>query len=310
VDTVALTGGTGFIGAAVARRLTAAGWKVRLLVRPGADARKLAGASCEQVSGALENPAALQELVRDAVAVVHCAGTVRGTTLADFEQVNVDGLARLIRVAAIQTPPPRFLALSSLAARQPELSAYAASKRRGEEMLAAEAGAMPWLILRPPAVYGPGDRELLPLFLWMRRGILPVLGVPEARFSLIFVEDLVSAILQWLQQPAVAGGPFELHDGCSGGYGWDDLAAVAAELRSGPVRRLPIPGAVLTLLGQVNIAAARLRGHAPMLSPGKVRELRYPDWVCDNTAVQRALDWSPRVDLVEGLRRTLDWGRS
>ena len=81
---------------------------------------------------------------------------------------------------------PRFISISSLAAREPHLSPYAESKKKGEEILAKRAGDRPWAVLRPPAVYGPGDKELLPLFRWMFRGIGPVLGPPEAR--LLFSE--------------------------------------------------------------------------------------------------------------------------
>ena len=95
-------------------------------------------------------------------AVVHCAGVVRGATRGDFESVNVSGVAALATISSEQQPPPRFLSLSSLAAREPSLSYYAASKREGERALAQTAGDMQWAVLRPPAVYGKGDKELLP----------------------------------------------------------------------------------------------------------------------------------------------------
>ena len=106
----------------------------------------------------------LRRLVDGADAVVHCAGVVRGADQADFERVNVDGVARLVRSAAEQHPKPRFLLVSSLAAREPGLSQYAASKRKGEAALASESDGMPWAVIRPPAVYGPGDREILAAF--------------------------------------------------------------------------------------------------------------------------------------------------
>ena len=303
---VALTGATGFIGGRLARRLCSAGWQVRVLVRPAADTASLTGLGVQQLTGELEDQESLQRLVADTYAVIHCAGAVRGVTPAQFNRINVDGVARLARAAASQQP--RFLLLSSLAAREPGLSSYAASKQQGEQALAAAAGKMPWIALRPPAVYGPGDKELLPLFQWMRWGIAPVLGSAGGRFSLLYVDDLAAAVLLWLQPPQDLSGIFELHDGHAGGYSWDEVVAIAVALRASPIRRVPVPASLLRLVAGLNVLLSRLGGYAPMLTPGKVRELRHHDWVCDNVAISRALGWMPQVELAEGLRRTLGWG--
>ncbi len=304
---VALTGATGFIGAAVARVLAGNGWHVKALVRGKSARERLGATSLEPVPGSLEGEAALLALVSGVDAVVHCAGAVRGATRADFDQVNVAGLLRLLRAAAEQRPLPRFLSLSSLAAREPSLSHYGASKCEGERVLAASAGGVPWTVLRPPAVYGPGDRELLPLFQWMRRGLAPVLGKDSARFSLLFVDDLASAVLDWLETGAGEGSVLELHDGRPGGYGWQDVIQTAAQLRGRAPVRLRVPEPVLRVAGLVGLAAGGVGGYRPMLTPGKVRELTHPDWVCDNERISRELGWLPSVRLEEGLRRTLKW---
>jgi nucleoside-diphosphate-sugar epimerase len=212
---------------------------------------------------------------------------------------------RLVRVAAEQQPLPRFLLISSLAAREPDLSPYAASKRRGERVLALEAGRMPWTVLRPPAIYGPGDRELLPLFRWMRRGIAPLPGPADARLSLLYVEDLAEAVAELLNCRYDQGAVFELHDGKDLGYTWSEVIDIATRLRARRIIRIPVPG--LDLLARANLTAARILGYAPMLTPGKLRELRHRNWVCDNTALNSATGWTPRIPLEEGLRRTLDW---
>jgi nucleoside-diphosphate-sugar epimerase len=147
--------------------------------------------------GDVTNPQALQRLVADCDAVVHGAGAVRGNSQADFDRVNVAGTAAVLAAVRAQARPPRLLLVSSLAAREPQLSWYAHSKREGETLLERTSG-LDWIILRPPAVYGPGDREMLPIFQSMRRGIALVPGSPEARTSLVHVEDLVAAILACL----------------------------------------------------------------------------------------------------------------
>ncbi len=306
--TIALTGATGFIGSSLAPRLAAAGWQVRALVRPSSSRARLAGLSPEWIEGDLDDAASLRRLVSGAEVVVHCAGIVRGTCHAQFYRVNAEGVARLAEAALEQDPVPRFLLISSLAAREPALSPYAASKRQGEIALSTAGRAMAWTALRPPAVYGPGDRGLLPLFRWMERGIAPVLGQDGARFSLLYVEDLADAVLHWLGAGHTERSTFELDDGHPNGYAWEDVIEAVSRLRSRRVRRVRVPQPLLALLAWLNVMAARAIGHAPMLTPGKVRELTHPNWVCDNAAFSRVTDWRPRVSLEEGLRLTLGGG--
>lgn len=312
---VALTGATGFIGRRLALLLVERGWQVRALARNPQRAAALAELSIPQVelySGSLEDEASLDKLVAGADAVVHCAGSVRGVDYADFARVNVSGLeavlGSVVAAGATTGKMPRLLSLSSLAAREPHLSHYAASKHEGEQRLLATAGdnpALQWLALRPPAVYGPGDKELLPLFQAMQRGLAPVVGDRSGRFSMLYVDDLADAIETWLSQGQGVTGVFELHDGREGGYNWDELLAIGAQLRGGPVRALPVPRWALLLFGRINIRLARLFGYPPMLSPGKVNELRHADWVVDDSALRAQLPWQPQVQFAEGLRRTL-----
>jgi nucleoside-diphosphate-sugar epimerase len=123
----------------------------------------------------------------------------------------------------------------------------------------------------------------------------------------LHVEDLAAAILQWLSYPSSVMGVFELHDGHSGGYTWQDVIATVAGLQSKRIWCIPLPIASLRLLAMLNVAAACLGRYAPMLTPGKVRELNHPDWVCDNAPLSQAIGWKPQITLAEGLRRTFGW---
>ena len=305
--TIAVTGASGFIGGMLVKHLAAAGWRVKALVRPGSVHKLQALPGLEPVLGSLQDSDSLRRLLLDAGALVHCAGAVRGITAADFNTVNVDGVKQLVQAAHSLSSRPRILSLSSLAARAPQLSHYASSKRQGEDVLASTAEDMEWVALRPPAVYGPGDKELLPLFQWMGRGIAPVLGEADARVSLLYVEDLCSAVLRWLDAGQCRSGVYELNDTRTGGYRWDEIIATVSALRAGRIIRLPVPAMLLRSLAAMNITTARLIGYAPMLTPGKVRELRHTDWVGDNTALTAAIGWRPCISLQEGLQRTMGW---
>ena len=303
--TIALTGATGFIGSTLAKGLNNAGWQIQALVRPTSDRRCIAGITAHCIEGNLEDPDSLRRLVCNADAIVHCAGAVRGVSKKQFNYVNVEGVARLVHAATKQHPLPRFLLISSLAARAPYLSPYAASKRQAEETLAGSAGDMFWAAFRPCAVYGPGDRETLKLFRWIGRGIAPVLGLKDARFSMLYVDDLVEAVLLWLQRGSRTASVFELHDGQPNGYSWKEVIDVTARLYARRVLHLKVPEPMLRLLAGLNLMAAKVMGYRPMLTPGKVREIRHANWVCDNTALNQEIGWRPKIFLEEGLRRTL-----
>lgn len=301
---VAVTGATGFIGLRLCLHLRRQGFPVRALIRSPSRASPLHAAGVETVTGDLAAPSALTQLVAGTRAVIHCAGAVRGRTREDFDRANVTGLAQLLEVLAAQ-PATRLLALSSLAARAPQLSHYAASKRAGEQLLLEHGGKISWTLLRPPAVYGPGDRELAPLFRIMRRGLGPVPGRLSDRVSLLYVDDLAAAISAWLRAPAVPRGIFSLCDPREQGYTWADILATAGATFGGRVRPLQIPAVALQGVAALNWAGAALMGYAPMLTPGKVRELRHADWVCGWRELGGAIDWGPRVALAEGLALTL-----
>lgn len=302
----AVTGATGFIGRALVTALLDQGWEVRALARRSPESLSSSHVPLHWVIGNLEDQGALDHLVRDASVVIHCAGAVRGITQAQFDRVNAAGVRHVATAILAQPHPPRLIALSSLAAREPSLSPYAASKRKGEEVLREMQDRLDWLALRPPAVYGPGDRELLPLFQWMARGVAVLPGPRDARFSLIYVDDLVRAILCGLEMTSGHSGVYELDDGHAGGYGWDDIVAAFAGLRGKGLVKCYLPAWLLRSLGEMNLRMARLGGYAPMLTPGKVRELRHGDWVCHDTTPWREISgWSPRVLLCEGLQKTL-----
>ncbi len=314
--TVALTGATGFIGQRLLPILLAqlpSGATVKLLVRPTKAAALAAntaayGSAVTLVRGDLRDAAVCARLVEDATAVIHLAGRVKARQAADFFADNATATAQL---AAAVPPSTPFLLVSSLAARHPELSPYAASKRAAEQAL-QDSGLSRATVLRPTAVYGPGDRELQPLLNALGHGWALRVSPRHAQFSLIFVDDLACALIQWLRCATVPipasrlfGQVFEVSDGAN--YDWPTFARIANRLRGQPVRTVGVPGPLLYGLGYLHAGWSRLTGGDPMLTPSKVNELRHANWACDNRPLSTALGWRPHVDLPEGLRRTCLW---
>ncbi len=292
---IAVTGGTGFIGRHVVTRALDLGFAVNALTRT--DRPPESGLTW--IRGDLEDRAALEKLLHDADMLVHIAGQVRGANQQDFDSINVDGLARTLDAFCQGDPTRPVLLLSSLAAREPDLSFYAGSKRRGERLL--ESRGLPnWTILRPPAVYGPGDEELQPLFDNMLKG-LGVHPGHAGRFSIIHVSDLTAAVMAWLKGPC---GPnvLELDDGRANAYSWQDILDTVAEVTGRRVIDLPLPRGLLAIVARFNATVGRLFG-PPMLTPGKVRELFHEDWQASNETIAEQLNWRPEISFEEGIRQ-------
>lgn len=304
--TIVITGATGFIGGVLAKRLKSPEYHIRALIRSTSYHKRPQNIAVEWVTGDLDNIESLQQLVSGADAIIHCAGTVRGTVQNDFDQVNVDGVAQLVKVAAQLNPTPRFLLISSLAAREPQLSYYASSKLKGEDALATYSGNMFWSVMRPPAVYGPGDREMRPLFQWMFRGLAPLIGSEKNRVSLLYVHDLVEAIVSWLGSDCQPQQFYELHDGHENGYSWQEIIDTVERMRGKSVFRANIPIPLVNAIASINLMMANLLGGSPILTPGKVRELTHANWVADNHLLSSQTGWGPQTSLEKGLRQTFE----
>ncbi|WP_230492738.1 NAD-dependent epimerase/dehydratase family protein [Martelella alba] len=297
-----MTGATGFIGRHIVQNLLSHGFTVRALTRR---ARETSTDRLIWIPGELEDRNSLAELVRGAEFVVHCAGQVRGHSEETFTQCNVNGSLRLMQVTRQTGGCKRFLYLSSLAARHPELSWYANSKYVAEQQLIALSGEFSLGIFRPTAVYGPGDKELKPLFNGMLRGILPRLGSPEAKLSFLHVSDLADAVNQWLSAENPRSGIYELCDGVSGGYDWRRLQEIGASVRRGPVHLVGISPRLLNVMADISILWNRLAKTEPMLTHSKIGELTHQDWSASNRSLSENIHWFPKVSLERALREGL-----
>ena len=299
---VALTGVTGFVGPHLVAALARRGVRLRLLVRRWSPLPSLGGVAADMVLGDLSDEAALRRLVDGADTVVHAAGLIKARRPDDFMTVNRDGTALLSALA----PEATFILLSSLAAREPALSPYGASKHAAEQVVAGRSG--PWLTVRAPAVYGPGDRETLAYFKAVARGLAPQPRLRDARLSLIHVADLAEALavsVAW-QPPA---STYEIDDGREGGYGYADMAAAAGQAIGRRPLSLAIPRPVMAVMARVNAAANALGGPVQILTPGKVAEIFLSDWAVHDRRLAAALGFRARYDLAAGFGETILWYR-
>jgi nucleoside-diphosphate-sugar epimerase len=304
---IALTGSTGFVGRRVLALCDEAGVAVRALARRPAALEP--EANLEVISGDLLDDAALARLTQGAAAIIHCAGAIAGSP-ETLRAANVEGTRRLV-AAARQAGTTRFVHVSSLAAREPGLSGYALTKRLGEREVIDGLPRDRWVILRPPVIYGPGDRATLPLIEQFTKPTAWLPGSRRQRFSLLHADDLARALIHVAQSREPGGQIHELDDGSANGHSWADIAATARAAEGRPERVHYLPRLMLHAVAHLSQTWSRLGGRqiGPPLSPGKVRELYHRDWVCRHKLLDAATDWRAAVSFEDGFGRTLAWYR-
>ena len=293
--TLAVTGGTGFVGSHLLRVARSEGYEIRALTRGWRPPEE----GIDWVDGALDRDDSLTKLCEGADAIVHIAGLINASSRAAFDAVNVGGTANLID-AARGAGVRRFVHISSLAAREPELSDYGRSKARSELVVAASG--LDWTIIRPPAVYGPGDRETFELFKMARRGLVAL--PPRGRFSVIHVEDLCRLILAVVDEPDTIGETYEPDDGVANGWEHRHFARTLGRAFGRRTATVAMPRVVMHGASHVDRLVRRDKAR---LTPDRVRYFCHPDWVI--TAEHRPPErlWNPQIRTPTGLKQTAEW---
>ena len=333
-----VTGATGFIGARLVRRLVERGDEVACLVRSTSDTSNLESLGVRLLNGSLGDAGSLAAVMTEARpdAVYHLAGLTHAVKTADFHRVNAEGTKALVEAAAALDVPPTFVLVSSLAAAGPSppgvphteatrsapVSEYGKSKLLGEDLARQHAGATPLSIVRPPVVFGAGDRDGLLLFKSLRA--FPLHAVPQLKglpLSLIHVDDLVDALTRVADRGErvrpFAENPTEgLFDPTGLYYAADPtessyaemgrMAAAAMDKKVWVLCRRKYPFLPLALAGDL---WARWRGKAPLFGMDKLREASASGWVCDPAKITEQLAWAPAERLAERYAETHAWYR-
>lgn len=296
---IALTGGTGFVGRAFVAKALEEGHELNALTRRAQEARP----GVTWIAGDLDDGDALARMMSEAEVVIHVAGVVNAPDGAGFERGNVTGTLNVIE-AAREAGVGRFVLVSSLAAREPRLSAYGASKERAEKLV--KSSALDWTIVRPPAVFGPGDREMLELFRIARWGFVPTPA--SGRLSLIHVADLAALLLAMAPgNDALSAGTFEPDDGTPSGWSHFELAmAIGAAVG----RRPRVIGLSRTALERAARFDALLRGKRAKMTADRAAYFSHPDWVASTGAQPPRAIWRPRMETREALKATAAWYRA
>ena len=313
-DRVLVTGATGFVGSHIAQVFVEAGYQVRCGVRASSNTGWLGDLAVELTPLDLTHPKDLPRAVEDVDVIVHAAGVTRAKRTGDYQQINARGTQKLAAASA-KAGVRRFVLISSLAARGPDAltkdghdrpaSSYGRSKLEAETHLRSLSEQIETVVLRPAAIYGPRDIDLLPLFKMANSGWLLLPSHPGL-LQPVYVADVAQAALAAARKTA-GFGPFPIAE--ADRYAWHEVAGGLRRALGRPVRTIRLPAAVFELAGRTAEWAAKLRGSAPIFDERRAEDLAVYTWTCEPSGAEQALGWRTEVSLFEGLKRTVGWYR-
>ncbi|MBI4496789.1 MAG: NAD-dependent epimerase/dehydratase family protein [Chloroflexi bacterium] len=315
-----VTGATGFIGRHLVEALVRRGDRVVCLVRRTSRLDRLAALPVELVYGDITDPASLHAAVDSVEEVYHLAGLTTALRSQDFHRVNVTGTAALLEACRRTGGPRRTVLVSSLAACGPSapgqplgeddlprpLSPYGRSKLAAEAVARAYSRYLPMTVVRPPVVYGPGDRQTLPFFRLVHRGVRPLFR-RDTQVSLIHVADLVAGLLLAAGRDAAIGQTYFLAGDETPTL--EELTGLIALALGRRAVALRLPYHLVRAAARALEVSGRLTHRPPAFDRDKVRELYQPAWCCRSDRARRDLGFVPRFSVAEGLRQTALWYR-
>lgn len=315
-----ITGASGFVGSRLRDALLDAGADVVAIRRKSSpDAGR--GRS---VVAEYDDPEALDGVIADEKpdVVYHVAGATKGVSYEDFQRANVMPTRHLVRALGRRHPDVRrFVLVSSLAAYGPSraerphvesdapgpIEHYGKSKLEAERLLAEEAGAVRWTIIRPGGVYGPGDGDYFNLFREVEKGRNVFFGNRSRWFSAVYVDDCVRAIVACARSEATIGKGYFVCDGRPVTWGEFQQAIVDASGRKVTTMNLPeLLVGVAAIGGEL---LTKLDGKPRLFNRQKAKMGAQEAWTCTSDAARADFGYHPEVDLDQGVRLALAWYR-
>ena len=318
--TVLITGASGFIGGRLRDALLDAGADVVALRRPGSpEAKRGRSAVVEYTDG--DGLRRLMEKERPAY-VLHVAGATKGVTYGDFQRANVMPTENVLHALRDASPEVRrFVLVSSLASYGPSTKSaphreesarrpiefYGKSKLEAEQVVEAVGDAVPWTIMRPSGVYGPGDGDYFELFKSVERGLNVFFGNRDRWFSAVYVDDLVRAILDAATSDKTRGKGYFVCDGKP--LTWGAFQEEIARASGRRVRTLDLPSAMVDLAAVGGELLTRMDGKPRLFNKQKALMGAQEAWTCQHDALKADVAYAPEVGVAEGVKRTMGWYR-
>lgn len=311
---ILVTGATGFIGKHLIAALVPHA-RVRALVRRTSDITSLRQhRTVEIVYGDLDTDQGLDQALDNMESVVHCAARTIGATYHEYYRTNTLGTLHLIK-AMQRNAVKNILLLSTNAASGPgtsrrslcesdeprPVSHYGMTKKLSEDIV--KQSGLHFIILRPVAVYGPYDMDMLKYIRLIAQGICPVVGFGEKYLNMIYVNDLVRLMVVCIARRAYLNRTFFVHDGRC--YKFSEAIHTIAGILGRKVRIVHVPkccAMVYSILSEVFLPPAKR-----LIRRDKIHELACRYWVCSTDNLKNDLAFEPRYTLTQGMEETIRW---
>jgi len=312
-----VTGAAGFIGSHLVEKLLRKGHSVTCLVRKTSNLQWIDGLNVRLIYGDCAIKESLLNTVADFDYIFHLAGLTKAANERDFFSANALGTENLVSAVIEKNPAvKRFVYLSSLAAAGPScdgtpsketdepkpVSAYGMSKLEGERIVMRHKNTIPVTIIRPPAVYGPRDKDLYILFKLLKKSISLFWG--KCYYSLLYVDDLVKGTILSAESKTAEGEIFYLSDGRI--YSNEEITEVISSAVGSKPIRLRIPRIIMPMLASIG---QKLGNQGNIINKDKIRELQHSYWTCDPAKSRNELGFIPNIGIKEGIKWTADWYR-
>lgn len=317
-----ITGATGFIGSHLADHLHERGYDIRAMIRPTSSKRFIEHLPIEYVTASFTDPASLAEAVRDVDYIYHVAGATSGRNRQDFFNANQVATRTLLDVVKEHNPGlRRLIYVSSQAAVGPArsvdnptdetaplrpITTYGESKAAAEREVTARMGDLPLTIVRPPAVYGPRDVEILKFFQVAARGFAPLIGFDRKQVSLVHVEDLVRGFIQAGESDRAEGETYFISS--EHFYTWEHVGEVTAKVFGLPrARHLRLPHALVFAAAGISGFFGRFQKKPPVFNFEKGRDITQRYWLCSVDKAREHFGYRQLVSIEEGVAKTVQW---
>ncbi len=313
-----VTGATGFVGSHLAHLLDGSGTRVRCLTRATSSSRWLPG-SVERVAAGISDGETVRRALQGVSVVYHLAAATSAVDDAAYRRANIELTQALLDAIADAAPQARVLLCSTLAAGGPAadgrplteadpsrpIGPYGATKLAAEGLVARSG--LDYVIVRPPTVYGPRDRDILAVFRFARYGVVPSFAPAGQLLSLIHVRDLA----QGLHLAATRGGKGSLYYVADGPpHSWGVIVDAMGAALGRRLRFVRVPLSIGAVAARASCAVARITSSKPLLTPERVLNMAQLAWTCDDSKARRELGFQATVGMHEGMAETARWYRA
>lgn len=314
---VLLTGASGFIGYHLVELLYNEGFEIICLVRKTSKVEQIKN-KVKLVYGEVTIPSSLDEAVKGVDYIIHAAGTVKAISPKHYFDINTQGTVNLFNAVLKNNPNlKRFVYISSQAASKPSeipisedsesypVTSYGKSKLEAEKFLEKNYHKLPITIIRPSAVYGPYDKEFLPVYKMVNSGIEILVKGGKTKLSMVYVKDLVKSIfLAMLSEKTIGKKYFSAHPKSI--YLYEFYDAIRKSLGKKFVLKIPVPVPLLYTFALFNTTFSKIINKPSMFNFEKVNEIKN-SWVCSSENLIKDINMSYEYDIERGVEETIKW---